>query len=85
MQTRSRTVEMPNGRPHYGGRGFTREPGSRDAHFELIERILNDPEETKITEREIELAWCYGDIYWNQIPQPYPSFLFLKFLFLHHL
>jgi len=60
------------GRPHYGGRGFTREPGSRDAYFKLIERILNDPEETKITEREIELAWCYGDIYWNQIPQPYP-------------
>lgn len=60
------------GRPHYAGHGFTREPATREAYFALIEAILADPEGTKIAEREIELACCYGDLYWNWIPQPFP-------------
>lgn len=60
------------GRPHYAGHGFTREPMSRGDYFSAIEAILADPEATAIGAREIELACCYGDLYWNWIPQPFP-------------
>lgn len=60
------------GRPHYAGKGFTREPESRSAYFEMIDAVLADPKAHAVTEREFELACGYGDIYWNYIPQRYP-------------
>ncbi len=60
------------GQPHYSGKGFTCEPSSKDAYFNEIEKVLSDPDRNAVSEREIELACAYGDIYWNYIPQPYP-------------
>ena len=60
------------GQPHYAGKGFTCEPSSKEAYFKEIEKVLSDPDANAVSEREIELACAYGDIYWNYIPQPYP-------------
>ena len=56
----------------YCGLGFTREPHSRDHYFAMIAEILADPEATKTTQREIELAWCFADLIMNMTGKPVP-------------
>lgn len=60
------------GRAHYIDCGFTRNPESRDAYFDLAARIMLDPESVALTRRQIEKAWCYADLYMNQVPLPFP-------------
>ena len=41
-------------------------------YFFQINRILQNPRAFRLTERQIELAWCYADVYFNQWPRPFP-------------
>ena len=55
---------------HYNRKGFTIEPETRDEYFQCIDRMLARPE--RLTARQVELACCYVDIFFNQWPRPFP-------------
>jgi len=55
---------------HYNRKGFTIDPPTRKAFFDAIDLGLSCPE--RLTERQIELAWCYADVFFCQWPQPFP-------------
>ena len=55
---------------NYNRKGFTIEPETRGEYFQCIDRVLARPE--RLTARQVELAWCYVDIFFNQWPQPFP-------------
>lgn len=60
------------GKPHYSRKGFTIDPDNVVAYYDSIEGTLSDLSQAKLTERQVELAWCYMDLYFNFWPKPYP-------------
>jgi hypothetical protein len=57
---------------HYNQKGFTHDPATLGEYFGQIDMILSDPSGFKLSERQIELAWCYYDVYFNKWPLPFP-------------
>jgi hypothetical protein len=57
---------------HYNRRGFTIEPETAEEFFHQIDRILQNPVAYRLAPRQIELAWCYAEIFWTQWPKPFP-------------
>jgi tetratricopeptide (TPR) repeat protein len=58
--------------PLYGGLGFTRELSTAEAYFDAIRHAFADPEGTKVTAESMTLAWCFADLYVNDVNQPLP-------------
>jgi hypothetical protein len=59
-------------RPLFGGMGCTREVETEDAYFEAIRRAFDDPVSTAVTAEEIDRAWCFADLYLNDVPKALP-------------
>ena len=57
---------------HYNCKEFTIEPNTLEEYFAIIERVLRCPTAARLTPRQIELAWCYADIFFNQWRLPFP-------------
>ena len=57
---------------HFNQKGFTIDPESQGEYFYQIDRILQNPQEFRLSGRQIELAWCYADVYFNQWPRAFP-------------
>lgn len=57
---------------HYNGKGFTIDSENVEDYYSTIERILRNPAAFRLNARQVELAWCYADIYFNEWPQPFP-------------
>ncbi|MCX6983436.1 MAG: hypothetical protein NT118_01615 [Lentisphaerae bacterium] len=64
---------------HFNQKGFTIDPESPEEYFSQIERVLHNPPAFRLTPRQIELAWCYADVYFNQWPRPFPWLAGRKF------
>ncbi len=60
------------GKTHYRGKGFTLDPDSWDAFFEILQRVLDDPREYRPTQPQVETAWRYAYRFFFEYPQPYP-------------
>jgi Tetratricopeptide repeat len=58
--------------PLFGGLGFTREMETSDAYFDAIGKAFADPEGTAVTTAEMSLAWCFADLYMNDVPKDLP-------------
>lgn len=65
-------IAVTSGWPFFVNKGFTREAGDEEAYFRLVRRALDSPEATAMTDREVELAWCFADLYLNVAPKPFP-------------
>jgi hypothetical protein len=59
------------GRVHYAGKGFTFEPADRAEYFALLE-LATGPNRLALTPRQVELARCYFDAYFEQFPKKMP-------------
>lgn len=57
---------------HYNGKGFTVDPGGPAEYFAAIDRILADPRGHRLTPRQVELAYCYADLFFDRWPRPFP-------------
>jgi hypothetical protein len=57
---------------HYNRKGFTIDPETPEEYFIQIDRILRDPIKFRLTERSVELSWCYADLYFNRWPLRFP-------------
>ena len=57
---------------HYNNKGFTIDPDSPDEYFDEIERLLTNIKDSRLSDRQIELAWCYADIFFNRWTKSFP-------------
>ncbi|MFN2264181.1 MAG: hypothetical protein ACK2UM_07950 [Anaerolineales bacterium] len=60
------------GQTHYREKGFTLDPDSWDAFFELLTNFMVDPEQYRLSKHEIGLAREYAYRFFFEYPQPYP-------------
>ncbi|HWS23698.1 MAG TPA: hypothetical protein VN226_04620 [Anaerolineales bacterium] len=58
------------GKTHYRGKGFTFDPNSYDEFFAMNEQQLELPK--RLSEKQIELAWRYGYLFFFAYPKPFP-------------
>lgn len=65
-------IAISAGRPFFANKGFTREAGDEESYFRLVRRALDSPEAAAMTDREVELAWCFADLYLHVAPKPFP-------------
>jgi hypothetical protein len=70
MAARGVPVVMPAS-THYTGKGFTRDAFSRDGYLAAVGEQLDRPP-SRLTQAEIDLAWCYLDVFMNQWCRPFP-------------
>jgi hypothetical protein len=57
---------------HYRGKGFTLDPDSWDAYYEILDRVLEAPAEYRLTERQITDAWHYAYRFFFEFTKPFP-------------
>jgi hypothetical protein len=60
------------GQTHYRNRGFTQDPASWDAYFEILNALLADLESARLTQEQVELAWRYAYLFFFAFPKPFP-------------
>jgi hypothetical protein len=72
MAMRGIPVICGNPSQHYNRKGFTIDPPSREEFFGEIDRRLKSPKGARLSGRQVELAWCYADVYFNQWYIPFP-------------
>lgn len=60
------------GCPHYADKGFTRDAASPAEYFRALDESLSPPRGTRLSARQIELAWCYADAYLFAWQKPFP-------------
>jgi len=59
------------GRPHYGEKGFTIDVDTRDQYDAAMEGLLAAPG-SRLSDRQVELAWCYADVFFFRWHHPFP-------------
>ena len=60
------------GQTHYRDKGFTLDPDSWDSFFEILQRVLGNPEKHRPTRAQVESAWTYAYRFFFEYPQPFP-------------
>jgi hypothetical protein len=60
------------GETHYREKGFTLDPESWEEYFQLLGRLLADPDNYQLSEEEIRLAWRYAYRFFFDYPFPFP-------------
>lgn len=65
-------VAVASGHTQFSGKGFTRDAGSDEEYFRIVRRTLENPDSIAMTDREIELAWCFADLSVYAAPKSFP-------------
>ncbi len=60
------------GNTHYRGKGFTLDPQTWDEYFELLTKVLPDPEQNRPSQHQVEQAWNYAYRFFFEYPHPFP-------------
>lgn len=60
------------GKTHYRGKGFTLDPQSWDEYHQLMEQVLADPEQHRLSRARVESAWNYAYRFFFEYPRPFP-------------
>lgn len=60
------------GKTHYRGKGFTLDPSSWDDYFEILDKVLGNPDQYTPSEEQVRLAWHYAYRFFFDYPQPFP-------------
>lgn len=60
------------GETHYRGKGFTLDPDSWEAYFDILEQVLAAPEKYQLTEAQRTQAWHYAYRFFFNYPFPCP-------------
>jgi hypothetical protein len=60
------------GKTHYRGKGFTLDPDSWEAYFDLLQQVLASPGDYRLGKGQVELAWNYAYRFFFDYPHPYP-------------
>jgi hypothetical protein len=57
---------------HYAEKGFTYDANTKDAYINTIDELICNPAKGRLTERQIELAECYANVWYFKWPKPFP-------------
>ncbi len=60
------------GRAFYRGKGFTLDPTTWEAYFDLLERLQHRPADLQPTEEQQTFAWRFAYAFLYRFPRPYP-------------
>ncbi len=60
------------GNTHYQGKGFTLDPESWEAYFELLTTALADLGLVRLSQAQVDQAWNYAYRFFFEYPQPFP-------------
>ena len=60
------------GNTHYRAKGFTLDPESWEAYFNLLSQVLPDPGKYRPSQQQVELAWNYAYRFFFDYPHPFP-------------
>ena len=60
------------GQTHYRGKGFTFDPNSWDAYFDLLDSFERDPTSFQLSEKQVRKAWQYAHCFFFEYPAPFP-------------
>ncbi len=58
--------------PPFGGFGFTRQITGQDEYFARIEAVLSEPDRNAMTQEQVDLAWCFADLYIHDTAKELP-------------
>jgi len=60
------------GATHYRGKGFTIDADSWDSYFEILNKVLDSPDDFRPSRQQVESAWTYAYRFFFEYPQPFP-------------
>jgi len=60
------------GQTHYRNKGFTLDPNSWEAYFQMLDGALENPVRFRPTASQVELAWTYAYRFFFDYPHPFP-------------
>lgn len=60
------------GRTHYRGKGFTLDADTWEDFFELLSKILSQPQAYRLSPEQVECAWQYAYRFFFEYPHPFP-------------
>jgi hypothetical protein len=60
------------GNTHYRSKGFTMDPQSWEAYFELLNHTLAAPGLYRLSQAQVEQAWNYAYRFFFDYPHPFP-------------
>jgi hypothetical protein len=60
------------GQTHYRGKGFTLDPDTWQAYFDLLDRALAGPQEFRPSQEQVGAAWEYAYRFFFEYPHPFP-------------
>ena len=60
------------GDTHYRGRGFTQDPDSWVKYHKTLKAVLESPQDYRLSDEQINLAWAYAYRFFYEYPRPYP-------------
>ena len=64
------------GETHYKGNGFTFDPQTYPEYFQLLDKILLQPQQHRLVNDQIDLAWRYAYTFFFEFSLPFPWRLF---------
>lgn len=60
------------GKTHYRNRGFTHDPATWVEYFKLLNRLLENIRENRLTQEQVDLAWKYTYLFFFRYQLPFP-------------
>jgi hypothetical protein len=60
------------GQTHYRRRGFSIDPNSWDEYFAMLDRVLSDLPDHRLSEEQVAKAWNYAFRFFFEYPRPFP-------------
>lgn len=61
-----------SGKTHYRNRGFTQDPATWVEYYKILGRMLENPEEYRLTPELVDTAWQYAYRFFFDFARPYP-------------
>ncbi len=61
-----------SGHTHYRDKGFTLDPGSWEAYFQMLDDILEEPQKSRPSDEQVKQAWTYAYRFFFDYPRPFP-------------
>jgi hypothetical protein len=60
------------GNTHYRNKGFSLDPDTWEAYFELLSNVLSNTGKFRLDQQQVEQAWNYAYRFFFEYPQPFP-------------